>query len=285
MEMNEPYASAGYKYRPTRFYVTVFVATWAFWLFAIVFDKFGKGALCMVGMVLGVLSPATIAVITVFTSKNAALKKDFRRKIFNFYKLKPLYIISGFLIMAAVIASSILLSLLFGGSVKQFSFTEGFSFDGPGISSALLTILLASVLEEVGWRGYGEDSIAQYCSWFKESVIFGFVWALWHLPLFWIPGTYHFEIRELNVLFMLNFFVSVVPMGFVTTWVYVKNGRSMLASILFHLFVNFMQEKIAMTPETKCIETLFVTIAAAIIVLTNRDMFFEKRHVGRLLES
>ena len=84
--------------------------------------------------------------------------------------------------------------------------------------------------------------------------------------------------------YMINFFISVVPMGFVTTWVYVKNGRSMLASILFHLFVNFIQEKVAMTQNTKCIESLMVTVAAIIIVLCNRDMFFEKRHIGHILE-
>ena len=73
-------------------------------------------------------------------------------------------------------------------------------------------------------------------------------------------------------------------MGFLTTWVYVKNGRSMLASIIFHLFINFMQEKIAMTQNTKCVETIVVVIAATIIVLTNRDMFFEKCHIGHILE-
>ena len=40
-----------------------------------------------------------------------------------------------------------------------------------------------------------------------------------------------------------------------------------------------------MMPETKCVETIVVTVVAAIIVMTNRDMFFETRHVGRLLES
>ncbi|MBP5794202.1 MAG: hypothetical protein J6W46_11280, partial [Spirochaetaceae bacterium] len=68
------------------------------------------------------------------------------------------------------------------------------------------------------------------------------------------------------------------------TWVYVKNRRSMLATIIFHLFVNIMQEKIAMTPETKIIESFVVLAATVIIVLTNRDLFFEKRHIGRLLE-
>ena len=119
-----------YTYKPKRFYLQVFIATWSFWLFAILFNN---GITCAVGMILGLISPATIAIITVFTSKSDALKKDFRRKIFNFWKLKPLYILGGYLIMAAAIVASILLSLLFGESAEQFSFIQGFTFNGPGI--------------------------------------------------------------------------------------------------------------------------------------------------------
>ena len=104
-----------YTYRPKRFYALVFIFTWTFWFLAILFDG---SVLSTIGMVLGLISPATLAIITVFTSKSDALKKDFRRKIFNFWKLKPLYIIGGFLIMSAVICCSILLSVLFGGSME-----------------------------------------------------------------------------------------------------------------------------------------------------------------------
>ncbi len=140
------------------------------------------------------------------------------------------------------------------------------------------------MIEEVGWRGYGEDSVAFYFTWFTESIIFGFVWSLWHLPLFWIEGTYHYGLKELGILYVLNFLIGVIPLGFLTTWVYVKNHRSMLACIIFHLFVNTMQEKIAMTPQTKCVETIIIFFAAAIIVLTNKEMFFEKQHIGNLLD-
>ncbi|OUM70150.1 hypothetical protein PIROE2DRAFT_66738, partial [Piromyces sp. E2] len=189
------------------------------------------------------------------------------------------------LTFTVIVVLSILLSTAFGQSLDQFAFTDDFSFTGAGISSALLTILLASIIEEVGWRGYGEDSIAQYCSWFYESIIFGCVWAMWHLPLFWIPNTYQNNLRVMGIGYMLNFLVSVVPFGFFTTWVYVKNRRSMLASIIFHLFVNFMQERIAMAPITKCVESIVVTIFAVIVVLTNRTMFFEKDHIGKLPEE
>ena len=74
-------------------------------------------------------------------------------------------------------------------------------------------------------------------------------------------------------------------MGLIITWVYLTSGRSILACMIYHLVINFLQEKIAMTPETKCVETIVVTAAAAVIVLANRDMFFETRHVGKLLET
>jgi membrane protease YdiL (CAAX protease family) len=82
---------------------------------------------------------------------------------------------------------------------------------------------------------------------------------------------------------MVNFFISVIPMDFLFTWVYVKNNRSILACMVFHFAVNFLQEKIAMTQVTKCVETAVLFAAAAIVVLANRDMFFETRHVGDLL--
>ena len=234
-------------------------------------------------MVLGVAAPAAIAVITVLTSKNKMLIDDFKRKLVRFYRIRPLSIVKAVLLFGVVVVLSIATSVLFGGSVSQFSFTDDFSFSIGG-TSALLTILVASVIEEVGWRGYGEDAVGAYHSWFKESLIFGCVWACWHIPLFWIPGTYHYGLKEMGAIYMINFLVSAIPVDFLQTWVYVKNNRSMLATILFHLFLNVMQEKIAMTPETKIIETGFVALAAVFVVLTNKELFFETKHVGRLLE-
>lgn len=89
----------------------------------------------------------------------------------------------------------------------------------------------------------------------------------------------------MGIMYVINFLLSVIPLDFLQTWVYVKNNRSMLATIIFHLFINIMQEKINMTPETKCIQIIFVVIAAIIIVVINKEMFFETQHVGNLLEE
>ena len=272
-----------YKYRPIRFYSICFASTWLFWITAaIISRKPNENGLSVLLMLLGLIAPSVAAVTTVLTSGSKALKQDLKRKLVGFYRIHPLNILTAVFLFAAVVAISILLSTMFGGSLKQFSFTEDFSFSIGG-TSALMTILLASVIEEMAWRGYGEDAVGSYFPWFTESVIFGSVWALWHLPLFWIKGTYHYGLKELGIVYVLNFLISVIPMNFLTTWVYVKNNRSMLACIILHLFVNTMQEKIAMTPQTKCLETIVIIIAALFIVLTNKDMFFEKEHIGNLL--
>lgn len=268
-----------YKYQPIRFYCIVFSLTWFFWISAI-FIK----SLSMVFMFLGLCVPAITALIMIFTSNNQSLINDLKRKLLKFYCIHPTNLLSAISLFACIVLISIGISLLLGQSINQLAFADGFSFSIQG-SSALLTILLASVIEEIGWRGYGEDSIAQYNSWFKESILFGIIWSLWHLPLFFIAGTYHAGLANLGIIYVLNFLISVIPLGFITTWVYVKNNRSMLACIIFHLFVNFFQEKIAMTPETKCIETIVITLVAIYLVWHNQELFFSDKHIGKLPED
>ena len=267
----------GYRYRPVLFFVLAYLFTWLFWVPAIFLPE-GIGSILMV---IGLVAPAVVSTLFILFSGSAPLKQDLKNKIFGLYKVRWLNVLLAIGVFAVVVVSSILLSLAFGQSLEQFSFTEDFSFTGVGIGGALLTILLASIIEEVGWKGYCEDSIGNYMNWFWESMLFGLLWSFWHFPLIFIKGTYQAGLM-VNPLYVLNFFISGIPLGFVITWVYLVSDRSILACMVFHLFVNFMQEKIAMTPETKCVETIVVTVAAAVIVLANKELFFETNHVGKL---
>lgn len=273
-------AKETYKYRPVLFFALAYLFTWIFWVPAIfVSEDVGAGL-----MVIGLIAPAVVSTVFVLVSGSDVLKQDLKNKLIGFYKVKWRNVFWAVIIFAGIVVCSILLSLAFGQSLNQFSFTEDFSFTGVGVGSALVTITLASIIEEVGWKGYCEDSIGNYMNWFWESMVFGALWSFWHFPLIFIKGTYQAGLM-VNPLYVVNFFVSGIPLGFIITWVYLVSDRSILACMIFHLFVNFMQEKIAMTPETKCVETIVVTVAAAVIVLANKDMFFETRHVGRLLEA
>ena len=267
-----------YRYRPVLFFTAAYFFTWIFWIPAI----FTPESISPVLMLIGLIAPAAVSTVFIMASGSDALKQDLKNKLVGFYKVKWLNVLWAVIVFAIVIACSILLSLFLGQSLDQFSFTEDFSFTGVGIAGAFLSITVASIIEEVGWKGYCEDSIGNYMNWFWESMIFGVLWSFWHFPLIFIQGTYQASLM-VNPLYVINFFVSGIPMGFVITWVYLASDRSILACMIFHFFVNFLQEKIAMTQETKCVETIVITLVTVIIVLVKKDMFFETRHVGRLL--
>lgn len=269
-----------YRYRPVLFFICAYFFTWIFWIPAIFVPETTGSVL----MLIGLIAPAVVSTIFVLVSGSDELKKDLKDKIISFYKVKWINVFWAVVVFTLIVVFSILLSLLFGQSLKQFSFTDDFSFTGVGIGTAFVTITLASIIEEVGWKGYCEDSIGQYMNWFWESLLFGALWSLWHLPLIFIQGTYQAGLM-VNPLYVINFFISGIPLGYIITWVYLVSDRSILACMIFHLFVNFMQEKIAMTPETKCLETIVVIIATVIIVMCNKKMFFETDHVGRLLKT
>ena len=271
--------TGNYKYKPFLFFVLAYIFTWIFWIPAIFLPENISPLL----MLLGLMAPAIVSTVFIMASGSDTLKQDFKNKIFGFYKVKWLNVLGAVIVFAIVIVCSIILSLPFGQSLSQFSFTESFSFTGVGIAGAFITITIASIIEEVGWKGYCEDSIGNYMNWFWESIIFGVLWSFWHFPLIFIQGTYQAGLM-VNPLYVINFFVSGIPMGFVITWVYLESDRSILACMIFHFFVNFMQEKIALTPETKCLETIVITVLTVIIIMAKKDMFFETDHVGRLLE-
>lgn len=79
-------------------------------------------------MLFGLIAPAVTAVISVLTSGNKALKADLKRKLIGFYRIKPLSILAAVVVFMAIVAFSILLSLLAGQSLEQFAFTEDFPF-------------------------------------------------------------------------------------------------------------------------------------------------------------
>lgn len=278
-----------YVFKPKKFYFYTLISTWIFWISAAILshlsssesDGYFTGA--MVLMFLGLIVPAVMAFLFVQKSGSKELKQDYKEKILSFFRINLKNVIFAIIIFALAIFISIGISLLFGESTQQFGFVEGFSFSIGGVPT-LIILVITALFEELGWRGYAEDSIAQYHSWFMESIIFGVLWAAWHIPLFFIQGTYQANILAMNPWYMVNFFAGMMPLGFFFTWVYVGNKRSIFACSIVHFAVNFLQEQINMSQNTKCIESFVILILAVVLVLANKDMFFEKRHIGRILK-
>ncbi|MEW8469026.1 MAG: CPBP family intramembrane glutamic endopeptidase, partial [Candidatus Thiodiazotropha sp.] len=168
-----------------------------------------------------------------------------------------------------------LVSLAFGGSIEQFQVSEAFSFT-TGFVPVLALLLLAAVFEELGWRGYGFESLEKGRSFLAASLIFGLLWSLWHLPLLWVNHSYQFEIYQQSPWYAVNFYLGTAVLGVIISWVCHINQRSILVAILFHFVVNLSQEMLSMTQQTKSIQT-FVLIGFALVILSSQWPLFRRQ--------
>lgn len=269
-----------YNYKPGIYYISTFIVTYALW-FAGAYVSFqnDESGLYMLLMLPGLMAPFLISLIMIFRSKNADLKKDFVNRLVNLRLINPKMLPAFILIMPLSVLVSIFLSLLFDGSMSQFQFAEGFSFSA-GFVPVLLLLLLAAGFEELGWRGYAFDSLQSRHTYFTASLIFSVLWSLWHFPLIFVNNSYQYEIFHESIWYSVNFFVSILPMGMIISWICIKNRKSIIAAIIFHFIVNMSQEILDISQTTKCIETVVLIVVAASIIAYDKEMFFSREHLA-----
>ncbi len=67
------------------------------------------------------------------------------------------------------------------------------------------------------------------------------MWAFWHLPLFFMPGTSQYELRMPFVGFLLG----IVSMSLVFAWLHNHTGGSVWAAIFFHWIYTYAAQVVA----------------------------------------
>ena len=102
----------------------------------------------------------------------------------------------------------------------------------PLMLGAILFSTWVQAGEEVGWRGYALPRLANFFGLGGASVVLGIIWAVWHLPLFFIAGTgsdgQSFPIYVLHV----------TALSVAMAWLYWKTDGSLLLVMLMHASVN-----------------------------------------------
>lgn len=265
-------------YKPAAFFGIVFLITWCAWFVSAYFSyQEGMGGWQALFILPGVFAPPVTAIIMVYKTKSPELRRDYWDRLLDFKRIKPASVPVMLFLMPAVILASIVVSLLFGKSVQQFAIVQQFSFSA-GSAPVLLLLISFPALEEMGWRGYGVDSLRSRFNLFTTSLWFGLLWALWHLPFFFVQHYYHHELLA-NWIYAANFFVSIVPTAIIINWLYYRNNRSIIACFLFHLSVDLVSEMFQVEQFTKCIGTVILILIAAWIVSADRKLFFEEYSV------
>lgn len=270
---------SNYKYKPLLYFSMTFLATYALWFAGAYVSFQDESGTYMLFMLSGLIAPFLISLVMILTSKNSDLKKDFVNRVINLRLIQPKMLPAFILIMPLAVVVSIFFSLPFGESISQFQIGEGFSFS-TGFVPVLLLLVLTATFEELGWRGYAFDSLHSKYSFFKASIIFGILWSLWHFPLIFVNNSYQYEIFHENIWFGVNFFVSIIVMGVIISWMWIKNRKSVIVAILFHFIVNMSAEILEITQITKCIETVVLIVFVVAIIAIDKEMFFSKEHLN-----
>ena len=116
--------------------------------------------------------------------------------------------------------------------------------------------------EEIGWRGYALPILQREHTPLISSLIVGSIWALWHLPLAW--ATVGYQRTENPWSYMAWFFITIIPVSCLATWVFNRTGESVLLVSLFHIAVNiadFMLVFSARTGQVILFTTFIITMA------------------------
>lgn len=211
-----------------KYVISTFLLTYFTWGIVAVYTQinnvlFGLSIPMIILYIIGVIAPAICAI--------AVKKQELSKEKFKVF-LKNIICPSKYLTWYIYIFIFILI----------FNFVPFLILDG--IKSAPIYMILLQLplfiviggLEEIGWRGLLLPNLQKKFTPFMSTLIVGIVWTLWHLPLFFILGTYQG--------LYLNFFVfmlHIIAFSFILSVVY-NRTKSIFMCILCHALSNAFAE-------------------------------------------
>ncbi len=212
------------------FLLFTFTMTWlAWWMLACLTQsesiKF-QSAIGQVLFILGGSGPTIGAYVAVLLTSNEGTLKEFHSRVLKATLSFPLYL---YAMLVPVVIGAIGLGVAYLISARYF--------EVHSIQPLYLFVpfLFAAVfmggVEEFGWRGVLQPALTRRLSLFAANLVIGVVWALWHLPLFYVAGAHH------QGKAFLFFTLGAIGYSSFITWLYAKTN-SILLCVLFHASIN-----------------------------------------------
>jgi len=124
----------------------------------------------------------------------------------------------------------------------------------------------AGFFEEIGWTGYAFPKLRLNQNFIRASIILGFFWGLWHLPVIDFLGAASPHGGYL-FLFFIAFIAILTAMRVFITWIYSNTNSSPLAQFMHAVSTGClaMLGPAALTPTQ---ETLWYSLYAFILWIT-----------------
>ena len=96
--------------------------------------------------------------------------------------------------------------------------------------------------EEIGWRAYALPRLAERLGLGAASIVLGVIWALWHLPLFYVAG-----IESYGQSFPV-YLLQVTAISVAIGWLYWRTGMSLILVMLMHAAINNTKDIVPVVP-------------------------------------
>ncbi|MBX3080527.1 MAG: CPBP family intramembrane metalloprotease [Anaerolineae bacterium] len=255
------------------FFIATFIWTWAFYVPIAISGNSPYTMPWMVLLIIGGAGPSIVGVTMVLLTYDKQQRGDYWRRCFSLKRITPLWWAVIFLMFPIVVTVSVAIDRALGGSMPGMQQLQDLVANPAAIPlTVLISFMSGPWSEEFGWRGYALDPMLKRFGTIAGSVVLGLIWGIWHLPLYFMPATWHgkmgFQLAGFWTFIGVN-----IALALIMTWVYKYTKRSILAAMLLHFGANFTMQLIA--PSSDQVEIIRVILLLGIgltaCVLLNRS--------------
>ena len=137
------------------------------------------------------------------------------------------------------------------------------------ISLVRLTFMMVVFggLEELGWRGLLLPALTKFFEFQISALIVGVIWAIWHLPLFFMRGAPQYQ-SDFSA-----FAIQTIGLGFVLAWLYGRT-KSVFVCVLFHAFANAVSSSGLSSSDSNeyVIALIWLFVGLGLIILDRKNL-------------
>ena len=211
------------------FVVLAYTLSWAWWVpLAVSGTSVAQGQGWPTHLV-GLMGPMFAAVIVTGLADGRAGLIDLGRRVVRW---RVNWVWYGVVAATAALAA---IPLITGSDVRAGDLVLYSGAPEVGLVVVPFVLIVNGFGEEIGWRGFLADGLLQWMSRGRTALMVWPVWALWHLPLFWVVATF----RDFGIGGTIGWVVGIGFGSVFLTWLYASAMRSILIVALWHTAYNF----------------------------------------------
>ncbi len=263
---------------PIKFILATFAFTWALFSIVIFSGQSNQDFPAMLLYILGGCAPSLVAIFFVWRTFNKEQRADFWSRVINPRRIKPVWWVVSLVAIPAVMGLAVWLNARLFNGLPGMEIFINLTTQPAEIPVFIIMMLIGGPLaEELGWRGLLLDAFQKKWSPAISTIILFLIWWIWHLPLFFIPGTSHYDWGLLTNMFWL-FAMNVFLLTILMTLAYNANQRSVLIAILIHFSYNVtLSLLVPYTTQTFAFITTFLTTLVIGIIFVQKSVLTQHK--------